>query len=154
MGVRYNAAKREAGAYHSTKIWEFNFKCHLCKSKSSANSFYTGPNWICIQTDPRNTAYKIIHGAREKQETWDPVENGSHVLESAADKKRLETDAFFKLEKTTKDIKDAKVKKHGIEKLLGNNDRTWSDPYTLNCSLRKRLRVLPFSSYNRMTKRL
>jgi coiled-coil domain-containing protein 130 len=30
MGVRYNAAKREAGAYHSTKIWEFNFKCHLC----------------------------------------------------------------------------------------------------------------------------
>ncbi|KAL3900332.1 MAG: hypothetical protein SGCHY_001414 [Lobulomycetales sp.] len=127
MGVRYNANKREAGAYYSTKIWAFHFKCHLC------------PNWIEIQTDPQNTAYKII-SARVKQETWDPEENGGVVLPSAKEKERLETDAFYRLEKTTKDAEVAAIKKDAVEALLEANHRTWSDPYSLNYSLRKRLR--------------
>jgi coiled-coil domain-containing protein 130 len=102
---------------------------------------HKGPNWIKIQTDPRNTAYRIIGGAREKVETWDPVENGGIVLQSAEEKKRLETDAFFKLETTTRDATIAQIKKLGVESLLEANSKTWSDPYTLNCALRKRLRV-------------
>lgn len=29
-GVRYNAKKRKVGAYHSTPIYAFRCKCHLC----------------------------------------------------------------------------------------------------------------------------
>jgi len=40
-GVRYNAEKKQAGKYFSTKIWSFRMKCHLCD------------NWMEIHTDPQ-----------------------------------------------------------------------------------------------------
>lgn len=39
-GVRYNAEKKQAGNYFSTKIYNFRMKCHLCD------------NYIEINTDP------------------------------------------------------------------------------------------------------
>lgn len=63
------------------------------------------------------------------------------MLPSAKEKERLETDAFYRLEKTTKDAEVAAIKKDAVEALLEANHRTWSDPYSLNYSLRKRLRV-------------
>src|SRR5882762_2043046 len=41
MGVRYNAEKKKIGAYHSTPIFSFRCKCHLCDG------------WFEIQTDPK-----------------------------------------------------------------------------------------------------
>jgi Uncharacterized conserved protein len=41
------------GNFHSTKIWEFTMKCHLCGNK------------IVVRTDPENTDYKFIEGARK-----------------------------------------------------------------------------------------
>lgn len=38
MGVRYNAEKKKIGNYHSTPIWQFRMKCHLCSA------------WMEIQT--------------------------------------------------------------------------------------------------------
>lgn len=41
MGVRYNAEKKKIGNYHSTPIYSFRCKCHLCSG------------WFEIQTDPK-----------------------------------------------------------------------------------------------------
>ena len=37
--------------YHTTKIWEFSFRCHLC------------PERIVVRTDPENTEYEFVSGA-------------------------------------------------------------------------------------------
>ena len=56
------------------------------------------------------------------------------MLQSKDEKKRLESDAFAKLENTEKDSQIARVKQHGVESILASNERTWSDPYTLSIS--------------------
>lgn len=53
-GVRFNAEKKAIGNYHSTKIWAFNMRAPCCQSK------------IEIHTDPKNTRYNIVEGAKEK----------------------------------------------------------------------------------------
>jgi len=57
-GVRYNAEKINAGKYYTTTLWEFKMKCHMCDGT------------IIIGTDPKNDDYKIVAGARRKEETW------------------------------------------------------------------------------------
>lgn len=52
-GVRFNAEKRHIGMYMSTKIWSFSMR-HHCGSR------------IEIHTDPKNTEYMIVEGARRK----------------------------------------------------------------------------------------
>lgn len=88
MGVRYNAEKKKIGVYHSTPIFSFRCKCHLCSG------------WFEIQTDPQvcpfvilcpmcisstryrlqNTRYVVVSGARRKEEDWDPAENGGFAV--------------------------------------------------------------------------
>ena len=68
MGVRYNAEKKKVGMYYSTPIYNFRCKCHLCS------------NWFDIQTDPQNTRYVVVSGARRKEEDWDPEENGGYAV--------------------------------------------------------------------------
>ena len=53
-GVRFNAEKKQAGNYFSTKIWQFTMKCHLCNNK------------IVVTTDPKTTQYLMTSGARAK----------------------------------------------------------------------------------------
>ncbi len=48
--------------YYSTPIYSFTMKCAEC------------PNKFTIETDPKNCDYKITHGAKRKQESWDPEE--------------------------------------------------------------------------------
>lgn len=89
MGVRYNAEKKKIGTYYSTPIFSFRCKCHLCDG------------WFEIETDPKvytmialserrrlsflssfwqNTRYKVVSGARQKDEDWDPEENGGFAV--------------------------------------------------------------------------
>ena len=89
MGVRYNAEKKKIGNYYSTPIYSFRCKCHLCDG------------WFEIQTDPKvrvsaisapvapltqsssltqNTRYVVVSGARQKDEEWDPEENGGFAV--------------------------------------------------------------------------
>jgi len=87
MGVRYNAEKKKIGNYYSTPIFSFRCKCHLCD------------NWFEIQTDPKvgasvlsylrsifdffsikNTRYVVTSGARQKDEEWNPEENGGFAI--------------------------------------------------------------------------
>jgi coiled-coil domain-containing protein 130 len=50
-GVRFSALKKKTGKFLSTDIFQFAFKCKLCKSQ------------IVVETDPKNSEYKFIEGA-------------------------------------------------------------------------------------------
>ena len=70
QGTRYNAEKKKVGMYHSTPIWSFRCKC-------SSHSGCT--NHFEIETDPKNTRYVVVSGARRKEEEWerDEEEDGN-----------------------------------------------------------------------------
>ncbi|PPQ91028.1 hypothetical protein CVT25_013953 [Psilocybe cyanescens] len=128
MGVRYNAEKKKIGAYYSTPIFSFRCKCHLCDG------------WFEIQTDPKNTRYVVTSGARQKDEEWNPEENGGFAIHDT-EKEGAHVDPLVALEKTT----DAKhhmetVQKPRIESLQGVSEHYNSDPYTLSLKARKRFR--------------
>ncbi|CAJ0759620.1 19352_t:CDS:2 [Entrophospora sp. SA101] len=48
-------------------------KCHLCD------------NWIEIQTDPKNSEYVVVSGARQKVETWEPEDTETIRLKESND---------------------------------------------------------------------
>jgi coiled-coil domain-containing protein 130 len=64
QGVRYNAEKKKIGNFYSTPIWSFRMKCHLCSA------------WFEIKTDPENTRYVIVEGAKKQADEWDTEGQG------------------------------------------------------------------------------
>jgi len=114
--------------YYSTPIFSFRMKCHLCS------------NWIEIHTDPKNTEYVVVSGARRKIEDWDPEENGSIALTDEKEKEKLESNAFYKLENDLKNKKKAEETVPLLTQLQNLNDRQWKDPYTSSYIIRKKFR--------------
>ncbi|EJF55855.1 CWC16 protein [Dichomitus squalens] len=128
MGVRYNAEKKKVGNYYSTPIYSFRCKCHLCSG------------WFEIQTDPKNTRYVVVSGARQKEEDWDPEENGGFAVHET-DPNQGPVDPLAALEKST----DAQnhmnnVQVPRIEALQNLADHYSSDPYTHSLRVRRRFR--------------
>ncbi|KAG5651517.1 hypothetical protein H0H81_008354 [Sphagnurus paluster] len=139
MGVRYNAEKKKIGNYYSTPIFSFRCKCHLCDG------------WFEIQTDPKashpnNTRYVVVSGARQKDEDWNPEENGGfaiHVLIVSQDTEgaTAPVDPLAALEKTTdaqNHLKNVQVPR--LESLQSVSEHYNADPYTLSTKVRKRFR--------------
>ncbi|KAA1080564.1 hypothetical protein PGT21_011598 [Puccinia graminis f. sp. tritici] len=126
MGVRYNAEKKKVGMYHTTPIYSFRCKCHLCG------------NWFEIRTDPKNTRYVVESGARQKHEEWDQEENGGIVLKHKDDGEV--PDAFAQVEKTTVDKITALENKDRLEELMEFSEARNSDPFALSQRLRKTFR--------------
>lgn len=125
MGVRYNAEKKKIGNYYSTPIFSFRCKCHLCDG------------WFEIQTDPKNTRYVVVSGARQKDEDWDPEENGGfavHDTEGGA----APVDPLAALEKTT-DAQNhlTNVQVPRLESLQTASEHYNADPYALSSKVRK-----------------
>ncbi|KAA1467368.1 DUF572-domain-containing protein [Dentipellis sp. KUC8613] len=128
MGVRYNAEKKKIGNYYSTPIFSFRCKCHLCGG------------WFEIQTDPKNTRYIVTSGARQKDEDWDPEENGGFAIHDT-EGKEAPVDPLAALEKSTDAQTHAtKVQAPRLEQLQDASDHYNSDPYTLSRRVRKRFR--------------
>ncbi|KAI0297270.1 hypothetical protein B0F90DRAFT_1740640 [Multifurca ochricompacta] len=129
MGVRYNAEKKKIGMYYSTPIFSFRCKCHLCSG------------WFEIQTDPQNTRYVVVSGARRKEEDWDPAENGGFaVLDTEG--KAEPVDPLAALEKTTDAQTHAtKVQAPRLEQLEDFSAHYNEDPYTHSLRVRKRFRA-------------
>jgi len=130
MGVRYNAEKKKIGAYYSTPIFSFRCKCHLCDG------------WFEIQTDPKNTRYLVVSGARQKDEYWDPKENGGYAIHDTEKANAGPSDPLAALEKSA----DAqthltKVQIPRLESLQSVSEHYNSDPYTLSLKVRKRFRT-------------
>ncbi|RDB30969.1 hypothetical protein Hypma_000129 [Hypsizygus marmoreus] len=128
MGVRYNAEKKKIGSYYSTPIFSFRCKCHLCDG------------WFEIQTDPKNTRYVVTSGARQKDEDWNPEENGGfavHDTEGSA----APVDPLAALEKTT-DAQNylVNVQAPRLESLQSVSEHYNADPYALSSKVRKRFR--------------
>ncbi|KAG6810429.1 hypothetical protein H0H92_011871 [Tricholoma furcatifolium] len=128
MGVRYNAEKKKIGNYYSTPIYSFRCKCHLCDG------------WFEIQTDPKNTRYVVVSGARQKDEDWNPEENGGfavHDTEGA----NVPVDPLAALEKTTDAQKRlTTIEMPRLESLQTVSEHYNADPYTLSSKVRKRFR--------------
>ncbi|KAI0749894.1 DUF572-domain-containing protein [Daedaleopsis nitida] len=128
MGVRYNAEKKKIGNYYSTPIYSFRCKCHLCSG------------WFEIQTDPKNTRYVVVSGARQKDEEWDPEENGGFAIHET-DPNQGPVDPLAALEKSTdaqNHLNNVQVPR--IEALQGLADHYGSDPYAHSLRARKRFR--------------
>jgi coiled-coil domain-containing protein 130 len=128
MGVRYNAEKKKIGNYYSTPIYSFRCKCHLCDG------------WFEIQTDPKNTRYIVTSGARQKEESWDPAENGGFAVHDT-DNKATSADPLAALEKSTEAQNHlATVQVPRLEALQQVSERFDADPYSHSLRVRKRFR--------------
>ncbi|KAF8622577.1 hypothetical protein AX15_006922 [Amanita polypyramis BW_CC] len=128
MGVRYNAEKKKIGSYYSTPIYSFRCKCHLCDG------------WFEIQTDPKNTRYVVTSGARQKEEDWNPEENGGYAVYDT-DNKSTSADPLAALEKSTEAQNHVtKVQVPRIEALHQVSERYNADPYSHSRRVRKRFR--------------
>ncbi|KAJ6544833.1 DUF572-domain-containing protein [Mycena vulgaris] len=127
MGVRYNAEKKKIGAYYSTPIFSFRCKCHLCDG------------WFEIHTDPKNTRYVVVSGARQKDEDWNPEENGGYAVHDT-EAHAVPVDPLASLEKTT-DVQKGLVKTQDrLESLQEVSEHYNSDPFSLSSKVRKRFR--------------
>jgi len=128
MGVRYNAEKKKVGNYYSTPIFSFRCKCHLCDG------------WFEIQTDPKNTRYVVVSGARQKDEDWNPEENGGFAVHDT-EKASVVEDPLASLEKAT-DAQNhlTKVQIPRLESLQSASERYNADPYAHSTRIRKRFR--------------
>lgn len=128
MGVRYNAEKSKVGMYHSTPVFQFRCKCHLCDS------------YFVLKTDPQNLDYIVESGARRQERRWDPVENEQIEVDKAI-KKRISLDPMFKLEHDVVDKAKAATNKSAIENLEHFQEDRWKDDYSSNCDVRKLFRT-------------
>ncbi|KIK96024.1 hypothetical protein PAXRUDRAFT_826406 [Paxillus rubicundulus Ve08.2h10] len=129
MGVRYNAEKKKVGSYYSTPIYSFRCKCHLCDG------------WFEIQTDPKNTRYVVVAGGRQKDEEWNPEENGGFAIHDT-EGNAGPADPLVALEKSTAAQNHAtQVQIPRLESLQEVSDHYNSDPYVLSSLVRKRFRA-------------
>lgn len=128
MGVRYNAEKKKVGMYYTTAIFSFRCKCHLCDG------------WFEIQTDPKNTRYVVVSGARKKDEDWNPEENGGYAVHDT-EASSSTVDPLAALEKTTSaETHLAKVQIPRLDELQTVSERFNADPYALSSKVRKQFR--------------
>ncbi|KAI8641161.1 CWC16 protein [Parasitella parasitica] len=128
QGVRYNAQKKQIGKYYSTPILQFRMKCHLCD------------NWIEIHTDPKNTAYVVVSGARKKVEEWNPDDTEVIQLQDKEQKEQLESDPMYRLEHGIKDKQIIQEAIPHLTQLQTLNESQWLDPYSRSQQLRKQFR--------------
>eukprot|EP00937_MAST-01D_sp_MAST-1D-sp2_P004621 g4621.t1 len=126
-GVRFDARKVADGKYHSTTIWRFEMKCHLCYRP------------IVVRTDPKNGDYELVAGARRKEKGYTAKSAGVIELRDEATKERIATDTFFALETADADRRAAKRQRRGLEALVHAQSRA-RDDYALNRRARAHFR--------------
>lgn len=129
QGVRFNAEKKRVGSYHSTPIWAFRMKHTAC-----------GGTWE-IRTDPKNTEYIVVEGARKRDygpEEKEAREEMAFLTEAEREKRR--NDAFAGLEGR---MEEQGLQKKHTERVgeLYDAAMVWEDPYTANAKLRKVFRT-------------
>ncbi|KAL8789762.1 MAG: hypothetical protein Q9213_001013 [Squamulea squamosa] len=129
QGVRFNAEKKKVGNYHSTPIFSFRMKHNVCGG------------WIEIRTDPKNTAYAVVEGAKKRDTGDDVVKDGDYVIQSQEEKEKMQNDAFAALEGRVEGKKQVFSDKSRIEDLYRGKERDWDDPYQASKRLRKTFRV-------------
>ncbi|KAL2176195.1 CWC16 protein [Thermothelomyces heterothallicus CBS 202.75] len=133
QGVRFNAEKRRAGSYYTTPIWSFKIRHGACGGE------------IEIRTDPKNSEFVVVSGARRRDYGADPERDDSlvksdFVIPTPRERAEQRESAFGKLEKTIADRERLESATERIGELLEAAERQWEDPYALNQRLRKAFR--------------
>lgn len=127
QGVRFNAEKRKTGSYYSTPIYSFTIKHAACGGM------------IIIQTDPKNTEYEIVSGARRRDLGATEEEEGS--IPTPREKEETRSTAISLLERTISDREKLFDANARIGELQDAVDKHWDDPYEQNRRLRNAFRV-------------
>ncbi|KAK7223479.1 hypothetical protein V2G26_011482 [Clonostachys chloroleuca] len=129
QGVRFNAKKVPAGKYYSTPIWSFHLRHADCGGE------------IVIKTDPKNTAYVVVSGARKRDLGPSDLQGEGHQpILTDQERQRLRSSAFASLEKTIADREQLIQANERIGDLLEVSSRQWDDPYAQNQRLRNAFR--------------
>ena len=137
QGVRFNAEKKKVGNYYSTPIWSFRMKHTACGG------------WWEIRTDPKNSAYVVVEGAKARDygEGRDPADGdeggddaGDMKFLSEAEREKRREDAFAALEGRKEDGVVAKEHGKRIEELYEAGE-VWRDPYDINAKMRREFRA-------------
>jgi coiled-coil domain-containing protein 130 len=131
QGVRFNAEKKKIGNYYSTPIWSFRMKHTACGG------------WWEIQTDPKNSEYKVVEGARLRD--YGPSDKGTEAegelkFLTEEERQRRREDAFASLEGKIEEKGAEKEHKKRIEELYDKSE-VWRDPYDVNARLRRDFRA-------------
>lgn len=141
IGTRFDADKKCVGQYHSTKIWEFSFKCgHIVDPTVSRDKSIHCNNDLVIRTDPRNCDYELAQGLHRVVVNWDPKDSGTYELPDTETRQQMQQDPMFKLEQTMETrAREVAQKKATYE--LQKMQVDMGDSYSLNSALRKRFRT-------------
>ncbi|GAB1315849.1 Protein saf4 [Madurella fahalii] len=137
QGVRFNAEKRRAGSYYTTPIWSFRLRHGACGGE------------IEMRTDPKNSDFVVVSGARRRDTGAGEAEGDSlvgsgmagFVITTERERAEQRESAFGKLEKTIADRERLEMAGRRIGELQDAVDRQWDDPYAQNQRLRKAFRV-------------
>mmetsp|Transcript_807 Transcript_807/g.2490 ORF Transcript_807/g.2490 Transcript_807/m.2490 type:complete len:335 (+) Transcript_807:475-1479(+) len=126
-GVRFNAEKKQIGNYHTTKIWSFTMRAPCCQNR------------IEIHTDPKNTRYNIVSGARQKVETWTAADAETMELPDSKEKPDM-SDPFARMEHGEEDRRQGRRLRHRLVELRADADIKFGDDYAANKALRNAMR--------------
>eukprot|EP01132_Coremiostelium_polycephalum_P005764 gene5764-7173_t len=130
-GVRFNAEKKQVGNYHSSKILNFRMKCHQCS------------NHFEIQTDPQNSAFKIVSGLKQREETWEPdYEAGEAPIkgDDSEEQVLLQENPMYRLQHVVSDREKGKQLEPTMTRLYEVMDKRSKDDYQLSSLMRKNFR--------------
>jgi coiled-coil domain-containing protein 130 len=134
QGVRFNAEKKKTGNYYSTPIYTFRMRHTACGGV------------IEIRTDPQNTAYVVVSGAKKRdtgegKDADSLVKSGDFAIVTERERQDMRENAFANLEKTIADRAQLEHAKVRIEELQDAAAKDWEDPYTQNQKLRRAFRA-------------
>ena len=96
---------------------------------------------IEIRTDPQNTAYVVVSGAKKRDTGDDVVREGDMVVRSKEERDRMEEDAFAALEGRVEDKTMATGQRARIEELYERGEKDWGDPYKVSRIMRRGFRA-------------
>ncbi|GAX82928.1 hypothetical protein CEUSTIGMA_g10355.t1 [Chlamydomonas eustigma] len=126
-GERFNADKKSIGQYHSTKIWEFRMRhhCGCC---------------FVIVTDPKNSKYLVVEGAKQKAEEYTAADAEVIELTDEKEREQLRADPLYRLEHGENIKIKALSGAEAIAEIQDRNEAAHYDNYGVNKLLRTRLR--------------
>jgi coiled-coil domain-containing protein 130 len=103
-------------------------KCHLCN------------NWMEIRTDPKNSEYVVVEGAKRKMEDRSAEELGVKAPLGKEEAELMQNNPFFRLEHRVADEKVAQVMVPKLGAIQTVNERTWKNDYEASRLVRRKFR--------------
>lgn len=141
QGTRFDADKKKVGKYHSTPIWEFTT---WCKHTSDSGPTAFCDNILVWRTDPKNAEYELAAGMTRCVIDFDARDAETIEFLDDDTRRKMQTDAMFRLENTEKnETRKLRVKERDehLRDLVDLQDSRWDGDYDANRALRSTFRV-------------